>query len=341
MKRCIIILPLLLLTVLAFTQSRPASDWDIDRRVTNIATAAAPELALAITAPYTTDREKARAIFSWIAQHIAYRVKNTRRIKAPQQNSFASEEYMDTTRWKTANDVVAEMVLRSQSAVCDGYARLFKTLCDYAGIPAVIVTGYARDEVSRSGVKFRANHNWNAVYTDSAWHLLDVTWASGYTSYFGDAFIQHFSDYYFFTDPKIFIEDHFPDDLQWTLLATPPAVKEFERAPYRPKPFIKYNIVSYQPANGLIDAAVGDTIHIELETSNADADRRIGADSTCFNNDMLANYLAVAFLQPNAPDNARNRKINYTYVVEKNDKEWLQLIYNKDIIMQYRLKIRK
>ena len=337
MKRCVSILPILLLTALAFAQSGPVSDWDIDRRVTNIATAAAPELAQTITAPFTTNREKVRAIFSWVAQHIAYRVKNARRIRTAQLNSFAGEEYMDTIRWNTANEVVAEMVLRSQSAVCDGYARLFKTLCDYAGIPSVIVTGYARDEITRTGAKFRANHNWNAVYTDSAWHLIDVTWASGYTSYFGDAFIKHFNDYYFFTDPKFFIEDHFPDDLQWTLLPTPPAFKEFERAPYRPKPFIKYNIVSYQPANGLIDVAVGDTIHIELETSNAEADHRIGADSTCFNSRMPDEYLAVAFLQPNA----NGKKINYTYVVEQGDKEWLQLVYNKDIIMQYRLKIKK
>jgi hypothetical protein len=42
------------------------------------------------------------------------------------------------------------------------------------------------------GQKFRSNHNWNAVYIDSAWYLLDVTWASGSLSYFGDAFIQHF-----------------------------------------------------------------------------------------------------------------------------------------------------
>ena len=56
-------------------------------------------------------------------------------------------------------------------AVCDGYAKAFKLLCDRAGIPCVIVAGNAqqggRDEP----------HAWNYVQMeDGAWYAVDVTW---------------------------------------------------------------------------------------------------------------------------------------------------------------------
>lgn len=328
----------LLITTVAAAQNRPVDFADIDNRVRYIEAAPASILSKKIVEPYKTDREKVRAIFSWVAQHIAYRAKNTRRVRSAfSENRSMVMDEPDTASWKTANDVVAETVLKNGYAVCDGYTRLFKVLCDYAGIPSVIVTGYARSELGRAVPKFRSNHNWNAVYIDSTWHLLDVTWSSGYISYFGDQFIAHFTDNYFLMSPAAFIEDHFPDDLKWTLLPSLPAFQEFERAPYRQKAFIKYNIVSYRPLAGLINAVIGDTIQIEVQTTNPEADKRIGADSICFNNQMVADYNTVAFLHPVAAGN----NMKYTYVVGAGDVEWIQLVYNKDIIMQYRLRVQK
>jgi transglutaminase/protease-like cytokinesis protein 3 len=337
MIRCVNILLLLLITTIAVAQNQTVDFAEIDRRVKFIEPAPAFMLSQTLVAPYSTDREKARAIFSWVAQHISYRTKrSTRRVRAA-SHPILTTEYSDTAGWKGANDVVAEAVLQNMSAVCDGYTRLFKKLCDFAGVPAVIVTGYARVEAGRGGVKFRSNHNWNAVYIDSAWQLIDVTWSAGYLSYFGDDFIPNFTDDYFFTSPSLFILDHFPDDLKWTLLPNAPHFREFEYSPFRQKAFIKYGIASYQPQTGLLHAQVGDTIRIELETYNAEADKKIGADSTCYTHDMKASYNTVAFLHPSAKGN----KIKYTYVVEPGEVEWLELVYNKDIIMQYRLKIRK
>ena len=78
---------------------------------------------------------------------------------------------------------VARIVLKRKQTVCAGYARLFKTLCDFAGIKSEIITGYAKTNLMSSR-QFKCNHNWNAVLIDSNWYLLDATWASGYLKFF-------------------------------------------------------------------------------------------------------------------------------------------------------------
>ena len=65
--------------------------------------------------------------------------------------------------------MVAQKVLRRGKAVCDGYARLFKVLCQYTGLEAVVLNGYVRTDVGRSSERFKTNHTWNAVRIDSVW----------------------------------------------------------------------------------------------------------------------------------------------------------------------------
>lgn len=56
--------------------------------------------------------------------------------------------------------------------VCESYARSFKVLCDKAGIPCVLVDGFALNGVSAIG----ENHMWNYVYVDGNWYAVDTTW---------------------------------------------------------------------------------------------------------------------------------------------------------------------
>jgi len=309
----------------------------IDWNVQSIESASPAILAKNITAPYTSDQEKVRAIFSWIARHISYRVKSPYNYRRKKYVSEGNAILPDTGNLKSANEAVAETVLANRSAICDGYSRLFKTLCDYAGIESTIVTGYARSNSDRASQKFRSNHNWNAVYIDSAWYLLDVTWSAGSVSYYGDAFIQHFDDFYFFTSPEIFIRDHWPDDMRWALLPNPPALKEFDRMPFRQRSFIKYNITSYLPQTGVIEAAIGDTVLMELQTADLLKDKAIAPDTIYMDSTLLFRSPNLVYLQPEWSGN----KARYHYIVESGDIEWLNLVYNKDVVLRYKLKIRK
>lgn len=88
-------------------------------------------------------------------------------------------------------------------AVCDGYARAFKLLCDKYGIPCVVVAGTAiRSEEAEP-------HAWNLVQMENgAWYAVDVTW--------DDKDVGH-SLTYFLVGKKtlgtngIFSETHFSD----------------------------------------------------------------------------------------------------------------------------------
>src|SRR6476659_2951980 len=168
-------LSLLLILICVNGLSQKAASYSaIDWNTQFIDATSVDTLAYKLTSNYKTDIEKVRSIYSWITQHISYNVNifNSRRPISIKYTSLRE----DTSEWKSADEVVAQRVLDRRVAVCDGYARLFKTLCQYSGVKCEIITGYAAGYVTRNR-SFRTNHSWNAVYIDSSWKLIDVTWA--------------------------------------------------------------------------------------------------------------------------------------------------------------------
>lgn len=287
---------------------------------------ASEKLANELCPPHFSERQKVEAIFQWITGNISYNLRLERR------KIIDEEEGEDDTSstLRPLDHRVAETVIRRREAVCDGYARLFKSLCDHAGIRSERITGYARTSLSRSGERFRTNHSWNAVFIDSAWHLLDVTWASGYISFRADRFIRAYDPGYFLTPPSRFIEDHFPEDPKWTLLEHTPVPKEFARGPFRYGAFTTSRITSFLPSKGVIPASPGDTIRFEIES----ASRRLNEP----------NYMQVGdtFITDDPGAGAGSvggNKLEALYVVPVNPPEWIFVSWNGETILRYRLAI--
>ena len=67
------------------------------------------------------------------------------------------------------------------SAVCEGFSKAYKLLCDLAGIPCINAFGVADGE----------NHSWNYVQLDNVWYLVDATWNAPVSS------------------PKVMLRDYF------------------------------------------------------------------------------------------------------------------------------------
>ncbi|HEX8314389.1 MAG TPA: transglutaminase domain-containing protein [Flavisolibacter sp.] len=313
---------------LAGKSQQKANFSSIDWKVQSMEAPTPDSLAGLIKTNFTTPLEKVRAIYSWIATHIEY---NTNIYKPWLASYHYSPDPLDTAAvWPSGDEMVARKVMRKRSAVCDGYARLFKVLCDYAGVEAQIVQGYAR---SAGTNKFRTNHTWNAVRIDSAWHLIDVTWASGYLN-FGNDYVQKQNDYYFFTPPEQFINDHYPEELKWTLLPNPPMVAEFKRMPFQSKNFNRYGFDSFFPNTGIIEAAVGDTIRLKLQLKDVERAKTTGndpfTDTTTF-----TFWPASSFLKPEAE---KKNLIFYTFIVPPTS-GWLHLLYNDDVVMHYRIQV--
>jgi hypothetical protein len=291
-------------------------------------------LAKSLTANYTSDKQKVESIFRWITDNIEYKV---RPFYGSNYSIQSRLDDADTGALKPLNERVAEKVLVERIAFCDGYARLFTTLCTYAGIRSQVVTGYARVNEERRA-KFSSNHSWNAVYIDSAWYLLDATWASGYITYTNDRFIKHYDDYFFLTPPIQFIRTHYPEDLQWSLLDDPPTLKEYENAPFRYTGFSRKNIISFSPSKGIIEASVGDTLTFELVTNDKEKYIRV-VDSLSIDSVKLTQVDWWEYALP--PYAVKDSKVYCNYIVISNAAQWLSVVYNNDVVLRYRLKIKK
>lgn len=327
----------ILLAHLSFSQKQNLNFNYIDRKVQSVQFDAPGILSQKLTSNYITDLEKVRSIFRWITENIAYK---TRTYVASRRGALRHHVEVEDTLIdsKPLNERIALQVLKNKEAVCDGYSRLFKVLCDYAGIRCEIITGYARTNIDKMGSQFKSNHRWNAVLLDSAWYLLDATWASGYITYTGNEFIKAFDNYYFLTSPENFIRDHYPEDSRWTLLAEPPTLREFYRTPFKHSAFNKYSIVSFTPAKGIIEASVGDTISVELMLASMEKGP-ISPDTLREDLQALPHAYAIDFLQPQSISD--KKKINYQYAITSQNIEWLNVVYNDDIVLRYKLNIKK
>lgn len=282
------------------------------------------ELAIKLTQSKSTEYEKVRSIFEWITENISYRSQQFSRRNA---SSFQIED--DTSAiLKPLNERVSEIVLRNKLAVCDGYARLFKTLCDFAGIRAEIVTGFVRNS-SRASARFQTNHSWNAVMIDGKWYLADPTWASGYVNYSGQFHRQYDPDF-FLADPAGMLQTHYPENPFWTLMDDHKAPAEFHKQPLKYFAWHGSYINSYSPASGIIDVRPGEAVSISLTTKEKKNDLVLTTHPFFFV------YGSPSSLQRNYTIEAQT--ITGIWMPENNRAEWLYVVFNGEVIMRYSLR---
>lgn len=171
----------------------------------------AERLAAYLTSITHNDAEKARVIFRWVADRIDYDV-----------NAYLTDQLSVAT---------ADSILQSRSSVCDGYATLFQTLADEAGLEAVSITGYAKAYGHANKAVFdKRNHAWNAVRIDGQWRLVDATWGAGAVR--NGKYVKALSEIYFLADPDRLAFSHFPEDARWQMQTMPKLDKtSFEALP--------------------------------------------------------------------------------------------------------------
>lgn len=322
-----------LLSFDALAQRQPVSFASIDWQVQSVDAKTPDSLALKLTAGYATEREKVRAIFTWICQNIAYNSIIYKPLY--RRPPFLATPVDTVSEWRSADEMVAQKVISRRLAVCDGYSRLFKVLCTFAGVQAEVINGYVRTNYGSAAERFRTNHTWNAVRIDSTWHLVDVTWAAGYMTY-NDEFVAKQNDFYFLTRPQEFVRDHYPEDLRWTLLEEPPTLAEFRKMPFKVKSYIKYNIQSYWPRQGLVEAEVGDTVVFSLRLNDVKRAKNTFSDPFLDTTQFALSPRSV-FIKP-VKETAG--EVFYAYVVDVST-QWVNLLFNDDVVLRYSLQRRR
>lgn len=156
-------------------------------------------LAHQLTAPFSSDTDKARAIFSWLHQNIAYDVV-----------SFFNKNVKASTPQST---------FQSGLAVCEGYAALFSNLATYAGLESVVIGGHGKGYGYSALMPgsplppYNAGHAWNAVKIDDGeWKLIDACWGAGHVQGAGRPYVKCFTPEYFSMPNEEFAIKHFPEN---------------------------------------------------------------------------------------------------------------------------------
>ena len=206
------------------------------------------KLAAYLTEPAENDLEKARAIYRWITQNIAYDVE-----------SFFSGSYKSTN---------PENVLVSRSSICHGYSNLFERLGKQVGLEVITISGWAKGYSYSIGEPIigGTNHAWNAIKMNEGWYLIDSTWGAGAVSSDG-TFNKRFVSNYFCTTPEQFVYAHLPEDKDWQLLETPISKDEYENLPGTSRSYIEYNCYLYSPLE--VNLSSGEVFEFKIKCSEA------------------------------------------------------------------------
>lgn len=121
-----------------------------------------PDLTKHLTKGKFTQKDKAAAIYDWIIHNIDY-----------DYDRLSSEKYFV--------GVNAKDILRSKTAICNGYVELMKAMLDEVKIENETVTGYVHDVAWSPGdLTLEILHAWLALKVDDEWMLCDPTWDAGY-----------------------------------------------------------------------------------------------------------------------------------------------------------------
>jgi Transglutaminase-like superfamily len=173
------------ITILIFLLLKTTTSWtQIQDDVTSI--------AQKLTSNLSDDSLKITAIYFWITANIQY------------DHRFKNRVEGDTTLTQEPYNVV-----KTKRAVCIGYAKMFRELCQMSNIKAYIVEGIVKNG---NGFLEREGHAWNVVLLNGNYYLLDATWG---------AESAELAQNYFLRGPSVFLQNHLPDDPIWQLLTQP------------------------------------------------------------------------------------------------------------------------
>ncbi len=222
-------------------------------------------LAAYLNSGARSDTERARAIYRWITSEIDYDAE-----------AFFAGDYGLLT---------PEEVLAEREAICSGYSRLFEALAERMGLETEEVIGFSKGYTSAIGELDDVNHAWNAVQVDGEWQLVDVTWGSGYLDEAGQ-FVESFNPHYFLTPPEQFINDHYPEEVQWQLLGETISAETFANSPDLSPAFYQYDLALESHHAAVLSASdrIVVTIHtppnVIMLATLAQADTRLDRDLT-------------------------------------------------------------
>ena len=225
--------------------------------------ASTEKLAERIETDFSSDYDKARAIYSWMAFNIKYDYSTF--LNPPKSQGFSySTEAEKQRKIKALNDKMLQKAFTSRIAVCEGFTALYQHLAELVGLKSEIIRGDSKTRLADIGRKITSsNHAWNIVLIDKKWRLVDVTWGQGYYDSNKGKMVNDFTPVYFDTNPDYFFAKHFPDSGSY--LGNKLSKEDFLNGPLIYNKTIEEDYKVKSPDSGIIDAKFGDKITFEIK----------------------------------------------------------------------------
>lgn len=146
------------------------------------------KLAKDLTRGKKNDRDKAKAIYQYVAKTVKYDVEKL------QNDAFK----LDDSALKT---------LETERGVCQDYAFLTVALLRSTGIEARYIGGTTRSGPDSPA----ARHAWVETKVDDEWLVMDPTWGAGYVQ--DGTFVARYDESYFDPDPEQLSKTHVRDEV--------------------------------------------------------------------------------------------------------------------------------
>jgi Transglutaminase-like superfamily len=238
---------------------QPKTDFkvvdDFVKTVGPLDTLNAGTISFILTKNFPDPKDKVRAIFNWITQHISFD------LKAGRNN--------DNEKIST------DLILKNRKTNAAGYAALFQDMCSVVKIRCLTVDGYAKYNTEQINEKpDELNHTWAVVQlgqSPDTWFYVDPAWGSGYTNDKMTIYTKAYNDDYFFADRAIFNLQHYPDNSAWQLGPGPKSEDAFFSMPLVRSAAYEYGVGRFTPNAGFIKAKPNKAVSftIRLNTNKA------------------------------------------------------------------------
>lgn len=197
------------------------------------------KLSKKISSDFSNDFERVRAIYTWITNNIVYDITEYGKYNFEYSTNIEFEK-----KERKHNKKLASRVLSKGKAVCEGYAILFNTICKNLNIKSKIVSGSSKTLTKDIGKRYYSDHAWNIVIIDDKKYLIDTTWGAENRN-------REVNYFYFLTEPKLFIKDHYPNYYENALLN-----RKIEKEDFLEGPLIyNHNFTLIAPISGILKKA--------------------------------------------------------------------------------------
>jgi hypothetical protein len=274
------------------------------------------EIAEAITSKFSSNEDKARAIFYWIANNIAIDPKAVSR--------------------QDEKNKLPEKVIEIRKATPLGFSLLVREMCSYAKIRCLSVDGFVKNHTAEINEKAdEKNYSWNVVQlgqSPETWYYIDACRASGFLDPKQTVFTKQFTSQYFFAEKKLFNQIYFPDNLAWMLGGGNKSIKDFYALPIIGNEAIGLEFRKLAPLTGVIKTVTNKPVDFSFSINNDNTIKKISI--------LIGEEKKKQKEEPMNFDN-NNGDIKFSYTFKKEDTFPIQIVADGKIVLQYIVEVKE